>query len=479
VVNGLKSVHATSVKRKGVHDERCLCVDEQPGNPENRHGLTKPRGEGGIMTGIKVKTARYGLGRIFMAMAFPFMLLPFPAEAQTTKEELLSNLQHAGGILQSYIYVKTPLTPAPEGYRPFYISHFGRHGSRWLTTAGYYDRPEKIFREAFEAGKLTDLGVSVYKRIKVIAADAENRYGALTPRGVIEQKEIAERMFRSYPEVFSTNNGRACTIYARSTVVPRCILSMAANNERLKELNPKIEITREATDRNSYLNTEYKTAGKDSLEAIAYDYLNQRFPMRAFMATLFSDTLYVKEHIENPAALVINIFQIAGDLQDLDHLSIDLYDIFTQDEIFTLWQTVNMKWYYDFNSREAIESAKLLLRNIVDCADSAITHGHPSADLRFGHDSNLGPLLALMGVNGLDAPRPEPENIDKVWSDFKVTPMAANLQLIFYRNEKTGDVIVKILHNEKEAKIPVATDRMPYYRWKDMKAYYRQILDRG
>ena len=426
-----------------------------------------------------LKTERCSMRRKCAATAISFMLLPVLVWAQSTKEEFLSNIHHAGGILQSYIYVNTQLTPAPEEYKPFYISHYGRHGSRWLTTAGYYNRPEKIFREAFEAGKLTELGASVYKRIQAIAADAQDRYGALSPRGVVEQKEIAERMFRSYPEVFSSENGHTCTIYSRSTVVPRCILSMAAHNERLKELNPKIAITREATNRNTYLNTEYETAGKDSLEAIAWNFLNQRFNMRVFLSTLFSDTLYVKEHIENPTALVINIFQIAGDLQDLDHLNIDLYDIFSKEEIFILWQTVNMKWYYDFNSREAIESSKSLLRNILDCADSAITHGHPSVDLRFGHDSYLSPLLAIMGVNGLDAPRPDPENIDKVWSDYKVTPMAANLQLIFYRNERTGDVIVKILHCEKEAKIPIATDRTPYYHWKDIKAYYEQMIGRN
>lgn len=24
------------------------------------------------------------------------------------------------------------LTPAPKGYKPFHIEHYGRHGSRWL-----------------------------------------------------------------------------------------------------------------------------------------------------------------------------------------------------------------------------------------------------------------------------------------------------------------------------------------------------------
>lgn len=137
-----------------------------------------------------------------------------------------------------------------------------------------------------------------------------------------------------------------------------------------------------------------------------------------------------------------------------------------------------MKWYYDFNSQEAKESAKYLLRNIMDCADSAIMHGHLSADLRSGHDSYISPLLALMGINELDR-KTDPENIHTVWSDFKVTPITVSLQLILYRNGKTGDVIVKILHCVKEAKIPVPTDMTSFYHWKDMKAYYKQMIGRG
>ena len=56
-------------------------------------------------------------------------------------------------------------------------------------------------------------------------------------------------MYCSFPEIFSTADGRLCRIRARSTLVPRCILSMAAFNERLKELNPAISTTRDASER--------------------------------------------------------------------------------------------------------------------------------------------------------------------------------------------------------------------------------------
>lgn len=30
-------------------------------------------------------------------------------------------------------------TPAPKGYKPFYVSHYGRHGSRYHYTYSYMD----------------------------------------------------------------------------------------------------------------------------------------------------------------------------------------------------------------------------------------------------------------------------------------------------------------------------------------------------
>lgn len=415
--------------------------------------------------------------KIFLFLTLPFILLPALIQAQTTKEEFLKNVNHSGGVLQSYNFVKTQATPAPNGYKPFYISHYGRHGSRWLTSAENYHLPEKILGEAHQHNKLTALGESLYERVKIVVADAEKHYGDLSPRGVIEHKEIAGRMFHSFPEVFSTKDGRKCYIYSRSTLSPRCIISMAANNERLKELNPAIIINREATNRNSYLNADYKAANKDSISAIYHNFLKKHFNPRHFLTKLFNDSVYANEQVKNPAAFISDIFQMAGDLQDRDQLKISMFDVFSKEDIFTLWEAVNIDRYYNFTSKEAKNSAKGLLKNILDCADSAIKKGNISADLRFGHDSYISPLLALMDVNELYDKIPNPENICKVWSDFKVTPMGTNLQIIFYRNSKTGDIILKVLHCEKEAKIPVPTDIAPYYHWKDFKAYYTKIIE--
>ena len=91
-----------------------------------------------------------------------------------------------------------------------------------------------------------------------------------------------------------------------------------------------------------------------------------------------------------------------------------------------------------------VANAKSLLRNILDSADEAIRKGGIAATLRFGHDGNVIPLVALMRIENCNVAVSDPYEVYKVWSDFKVVPMAANVQIIFFRNEKSGDILVKV-----------------------------------
>ena len=87
-------------------------------------------------------------------------------------------------------------------------------------------------------------------------------------------------------------------------------------------------------------------------------------------------------------------------------------------------------------------------------------------------------LVALMQIENCNVAVDNPYEVYKVWSDFKVAPMAANVQIVFFRNEKvsTDGILVKILHNEREVHIPVQTDQFPFYKWSDVESYYRNLL---
>ena len=55
-----------------------------------------------------------------------------PLGAQTSKEEMFATPEKTGGVYWTYPLDFAPQTKAPKGYKPFYISHYGRHGSRYL-----------------------------------------------------------------------------------------------------------------------------------------------------------------------------------------------------------------------------------------------------------------------------------------------------------------------------------------------------------
>ena len=74
------------------------------------------------------------MNRLALKLRFcaAFLLLGlWGADAQTAREQIAAVPERAGGIYHSYEYRPAAATPAPDGYTPFYISHYGRHGSRW------------------------------------------------------------------------------------------------------------------------------------------------------------------------------------------------------------------------------------------------------------------------------------------------------------------------------------------------------------
>lgn len=405
--------------------------------------------------------------------------------AQSTKEEILQDLNQTGGIYYSYPDRPGRVTPAPEGYKPFFINHYGRHGSRWYTSGSIYDESLAILGKAHDEGQLTELGESVYRKVLVAAEDAKGRYGELSPRGEREHRAIAERMYLNYPEVFSTADGRPCFVRSRASVSGRCIVSMAASNERLKELNPAIRIDREVSDRNyrAYIchRPESMKLRKELKSEISAVRMKHYRPER-LMKSLFRDpSLYVKSR-EAQNALMRNLYNVASMFQDNDYLGMSLYDIFTPDELFTVWQVRNYQMYLEhansprFGDR-VTGDAKPLLRNFLEHADEALSTGKLAASLRYGHDVAIIPFAALCGVEGTDRVESDYDKIHLAWCNYKVSPMAANFQWIFFRKPGCDEILVKFVYNEQEVKLSgLESDLYPFYRWDEAWSYFEKRL---
>ena len=94
------------------------------------------------------------------ALAMPTAL------AQASLDEIAATPGKAGGVYYAYPTPdSTAWTAAPKGYKAFYISHYGRHGSRYLISDNDYQAPLELLRRANEAGALTDLGRDVLVRL--------------------------------------------------------------------------------------------------------------------------------------------------------------------------------------------------------------------------------------------------------------------------------------------------------------------------
>ena len=72
------------------------------------------------------------------------------AMAQTSREEIDAHPHIAMATHSVYAggYFFKPLAEAPKGYKPFYISHYGRHGSRYEAEAEQTGDLLGIFRTA-------------------------------------------------------------------------------------------------------------------------------------------------------------------------------------------------------------------------------------------------------------------------------------------------------------------------------------------
>jgi len=400
--------------------------------------------------------------------------------AQTTREALAADPAATGGVYYAYPETFAPQTPAPKGYEAFYVSHYGRHGSRWLLADRDYRAVIDPFEQAHAAGALTPLGEEVLRRLETVWEDARGHGGDLTPKGVRQQRGIAERMFRDCPGAFLDETA----VSARSTTVGRCILSMDAFCERLKELNPTLRITRESCERYMcYLNYHSPECQRFTSDTGSWREEYRKFTVEnlrpeRLVASLFADRDFVRKRV-HPEALMEGLYWIASDMQDTD-LGLSFYDIFEPQELFGFWQVRNYLNYVTDGPAPiaegvVLDSAKPLLRNILDTADEVIASGRSTATLRFGHDGNLLPLASLMRLEGCYAEESDPAHVYRVWTNYRISPMAGNLQIRFYRKKGSDDILVKFLLNERETAIPVGSDLAPYYHWNDVRKYYRAL----
>lgn len=421
----------------------------------------------------------YSLSAVLCLIIIPFI----SASAQQTRTEIAKDQRLAAANYRDYPTPTKALTPAPAGYQPFYISHYGRHGSRWLIGPNAFDKPYAALTKADSLGKLTPRGREVLATVKAMRDNGRSREGELTPLGAEQHRAIAKRMYEHFPQVFAGKTH----VDARSTVVIRCILSMENELLQLAALNPQLTFTHDASYHDMYFMNDQESpfnklrntqAVKDSLKAF-----NERHnDFTHMLRTVFNDTAYANRMAKTDLAFRLWNMCIDLDNTELRHHFKPLYDLFSPDETYNAWLQNNAYWYCASGPNKITNGAGMymqanLLRRFLADADSCVQLQHPGAQLRFAHESTVLPFVCLLNINGFGNPRLGLDNLDKEgWASYRVFPMACNVQFIFYRSAKHNDILVKILLNEEEATLPVKTDCAPYYHWNDVRAYMQHLL---
>ena len=370
-----------------------------------------------------------------------------PLCAQTTHEQM-------GGVYYAYPVTNVDEDTPPEGFQPFYIAHYGRHGSRWLPSDSRY---EWVLEQFADKSNLTKEGKRMRKLLTKVWENAKGHGGQLTPLGAKQHKDIAQRMYNRFPAVF----GHGAKVTAHSSVVGRCRESMLNFTQELKAAVPSLSMT-VVTDSADMAYIAYTSPELRQLEKRVFPKMKGD-PSR-FIASLFLNPSSVSE----PQRLLSELHTIASDMQDVP-LDINLYDFFTEEELLDVYQCNNDRMVF-FNGNTPLNegipplSALSLWQEMEKALQDAINQGKRGASLRFGHDTNLYRLLTLMNASCVASGRMD-----------EILPMGANLQIICYR-DKEGNVLVRLLHNETEFTIPIDPVQGHFYEWEALRNYMNQRI---
>ena len=330
-------------------------------------------------------------------------------------------------------------------------------------------------RNGREAGKLTPLGEETLKKLEAFHPTTVKRLGDLTTVGERQHHGIGKRMAQNFPELFKTPGVK---IDARSTVVIRCILSMIAECEELAAANPSAQIHNDVSESlQYYLNQPWegtvKAEGKKGDKEVT-EYSQKYTHPERLMKALFNDQQWVYDNVA-AGDFMRRLFDVAANMQSHD-TDIELLSLFTDDEVYDQWRIRNVGWYLDYGA-SPVSGKKMpfsqlnLLKNIIETADTVT---QTQATLRFGHEVCVMPLACLLELDNCGMAVETLDELDTYWRNYRIFPMACNIQLVFYRPKKgkAGDILVKVLLNERETYLPIATDNWPYYKWQDLRQYY-------
>lgn len=419
-------------------------------------------------------------------LALLLILAAGPLFAQRTSvwEEVRNEENKRAGLDGMYRMEKVALTPSPKGYEPFYISHYGRHGSRYAYSKKIYTDLMKRLEKGRSEGNLTAYGEALLDTLNARWKTMQYLIGDLTPMGWEQHQFIGKTMVSSFPAVFR----KGSRIDACSSPTERSIVSMASCCTAISRAAPKCSVYAhqglmdiQATRPNSKANPFAYVGPEQPFPYPLSDdeYLDARFPAyRQQLGRLFKDVDLALEGVSRGYLLYYINILVEGWRSIPEKDRIDFSNLMNEQELIDFWEVCNYYEYREYYKYRTPVSA--IVDDMLAKADARLRDEDRGADLRFGHDHCLLALLMVLDVDGIGTVAPTAEEMPLWFQNFRA-PMAGNIQCVFYRprGKREGDVLVKVLLNGEEMPVGSLTPAAPgfCYRWSELRAFWKSRAD--
>ena len=154
---------------------------------------------------------------------------------------IAENPDRAANNMHSYEFDPIVDTKAPKGFKPFYISHYGRHGSRYEQNSTFARAAVDAFAVLDSLNLLTETGKALYADVNAVVEAHKGMEGSLTPRGSREHQMLAARMVERFPAAFKNKDRWEVNSFSSTNF--RCIVSMCNFTNSMKAKSPRQEFT--------------------------------------------------------------------------------------------------------------------------------------------------------------------------------------------------------------------------------------------
>ncbi len=411
-------------------------------------------------------------------------------------EVVLGDPFKSSGLDNIYDFDAQICTAAPKGYEAFYISHYGRHGSRYPYTATVATALLDLLHEAEGKENLSEYGNGLMARLELFMEKAGNHIGELTDLGRQQQYRLAGEMAERYPQAFR----KGAVVTAQASSSSRSILSMASFCTALARKCPSIRIDQfqgfaetQATAPNmgrNPLRIKGPGLGNPYRESPA-EFMQRRFPefTETVLGKMFRDP-YAALGDRDVQYLMDHIYMLIGGMNSLpDGVRMDFSDIATPETLARMWELDNYQRFCEYIVytasccsvfKDIIERADARLA-LLDSAAGKLGGRAEGADLRFGHDHVLMSLLMIADIDSFGELPENPDELGHVFQTFR-SPMAANLHFVFYRPKNgRGPILTGLSLNGQPARLSsldkelgLSPDESGFYRWDDVKAWFEK-----